>query len=463
MTAQHISPSFAFTARCRLLDRPGNLGLLTSEIGRLGGGMGAIDIVRVEGHNVVRDITINAASAEHIEELVAGIRALPDVELLEYSDRVFLAHLGGKISVVSKHPIKTRDDLSMVYTPGVGRVCVAIAEDPHRVRNLTIKRNTVAIVSDGTAVLGLGDIGPEAALPVLEGKAQLFKEFGDVDAFPIALDTKDVDEIVNTIVNIAPVFGGINLEDISAPRCFEIEKRLTERLPIPIFHDDQHGTAVVVVAALLNALRVTGRNLADIRIVQLGIGAAGTAIAKLLVAAGATDIVGVDRNGALNRTMDGLSPAHQWFADVANKRNVTGSLQDALKGADVFIGTSSGGALTIDDIDLMNDQPIVFALANPEPEINPLSIAEKCAVVATGRSDFPNQINNHLCFPGFFRGLLDSGATKITDDMKLAAARAIADIVTDDELHREYIVPSAFNRDVAHAVATAVNESAKQH
>jgi malate dehydrogenase (oxaloacetate-decarboxylating) len=462
MTVQHSSASFAFTARCKLLDKPGTLGRLTSEIGRLGGNMGAIDIVRVDGRAVIRDITINAASAEHIEELVAGIRALPDVELIEYSDRVFLAHLGGKISVVSKMSIKTRDDLSMVYTPGVGRVCMAIAEDPTRVRNLTVKRNMVAIVSDGTAVLGLGDIGPEAAIPVLEGKAQLFKEFGGVDAFPIALDTKDVDEIVDTIVNIAPVFGGINLEDISAPRCFEIEARLQEKLDIPIFHDDQHGTAVVVTAALLNALRLTGRKIEDVRIVQLGIGAAGTAIAKLLVAAGARDIVGVDRQGVLHPSMTSLSPAHQWFADVANSRGVSGSLQDALVGADVFIGTSGPGLLTEADVDTMANDPIVFALANPNPEINPLSIAERCAVVATGRSDYPNQINNHLCFPGFFRGLLDSGATKITDEMKLAAAHAIANIVIDDELHREYIVPSAFNREVAHAVATAVSESASK-
>jgi malate dehydrogenase (oxaloacetate-decarboxylating) len=458
--AQHQSASFAFTARCRLLDRPGTLGRLTSEIGRLGGNMGAIDIVRVEGRDVIRDITINAASAEHIEELVAGIRALPDVELLEYSDRVFLAHLGGKISVVSKMSIKTRDDLSMVYTPGVGRVCMAIAEDPTRVRNLTVKRNMVAIVSDGSAVLGFGNIGPQASIPVLEGKAQLFKEFGGVDAFPIALDTQDVDEIVDTIVNIAPIFGGINLEDISAPRCFEVEARLQEKLDIPIFHDDQHGTAVVVVAALLNALRLTKRKIEDVRIVQLGIGAAGTAIAKLLVVAGAKDIVGVDRAGAINSSMTDLSPAHQWFADVANTRNVSGSLQDALRGADIFIGTSGPGLLTEADVELMNDQPIVFALANPTPEINPLTVAERCAVVATGRSDYPNQINNHLCFPGFFRGLLDSGATKITDDMKLAAAHAIANIVLDEELHREYIVPSAFNRDVAPAVASAVNESA---
>lgn len=457
----HISASFAFTARCKLLDKPGTLGRLTSEIGRLGGNMGAIDIVRVDGRDVIRDITINAASTDHIEELVAGIRALPDVELLEYSDRVFLAHLGGKISINSKLAIKTRDDLSMVYTPGVGRVCMAIAEDPSRVRNLTIKRNCVAIISDGSAVLGFGNIGPEASIPVLEGKAQLFKEFGGVDAFPIALDTQDVDEIVQTIVNIAPIFGGINLEDISAPRCFEIEARLSKLLPIPIFHDDQHGTAVVVVAALLNALRLTGRNLAGVRIVQLGCGAAGTAIAKLLMVAGATDIVGVDRDGALHSSLPDLSPAHQWFADVANKRGVSGSLQDALVDADVFIGTSGAGLLTEADVDTMSKEPIVFALANPEPEINPLAIAERCAVVATGRSDYPNQINNHLCFPGFFRGLLDSGATNITEEMKLAAAHAIANIVQDDELHREYIVPSAFNRDVAHAVATAVSESSR--
>jgi malate dehydrogenase (oxaloacetate-decarboxylating) len=458
--ALHTSASFAFTARCRLLDEPGTLGRLTSLIGNLGGNIDAIDLVRKEDGAITRDLTILAASVDHVQELLDAIGELHGVDLVKYSDRTFLAHLGGKIEVVSKVPVKTRDELSMVYTPGVGRICQAIVRDPAEVRNLTIKRNTVAVVSDGSAVLGFGNIGPAASLPVLEGKAMLFKEFGDVDAFPIALDTQDVDEIVAAVKAIAPVFGGINLEDISAPRCFEVERRLAEDLDIPVFHDDQHGTAVVVIAALINALRLTGRDIADVRIVQLGCGAAGTAIAKLLVAAGAKDIVGVDRHGPLHSGMTDLDPGHRWFAENTNPRGVQGTLVDALGGADVFIGTSGAGLVKRSDVELMGEKPIVFALANPEPEILPNEIVDLCAVVATGRSDFPNQINNVLCFPGFFRGLLDANVRLVTDAMKLAAARAIAAVLTDEELHPEYIVPSTFNRSVASAVAEAVREEA---
>ena len=458
----HTSASFAFTARCRLTNRPGTLGRLTSEVGRLGGDLRAIDIVRVDHDAIVRDLTVLASSAEHAHHLVEAMDEIDGVELLEYSDRTFLAHLGGKISIVPKTPVKTRDDLSMVYTPGVARICTAIHDDPERARNLTIKRNTVAIVSDGSAVLGLGNIGPEAALPVLEGKSMLFKEFGEVDAFPIALATQNVDEIVATVRAIAPVFGGINIEDISAPRCFEVEARLAESLDIPVFHDDQHGTAVVVTAALLNALRVTGRDLATARIVVLGCGAAGTAVTRLLLAAGAVDIVGCDRNGILHPDDETLTDAHRRFAAVTNPRRIRGALIEALIDADVFIGTSGPGLLHRDDVKLMAKAPIVFALANPEPEIVPEEIEDITGVVATGRSDYSNQINNVLCFPGFFRGLLDSGARQVTEGMKLAAARAISAIVDDSQLHPEYIIPSVFNRAVAPAVAAAVREEAER-
>jgi malate dehydrogenase (oxaloacetate-decarboxylating) len=384
------------------------------------------------------------------------------VTVLKYSDRTFLAHLGGKIEIVPKIPLKTRDDLSMVYTPGVARICEAIAADRSKVRNLTIKRNTVAIVTDGTAVLGLGDLGPEAALPVIEGKSMLFKEFAGVDAFPICLATKDVDEIVQTVVRIAPVFGGVNLEDISAPRCFEVERRLIERLDIPVFHDDQHGTAVVVLAALLNALKVVGKELGDVRVVVLGTGAAGTACTKLLLAAGVRDIIGVDRRGILQAEASQQNAEKRWYAENTNPRNVRGSIADALVGADVFLGTSAKGLVTRDMVATMAGKPVVFALANPDPEITPTEVEGIVAVMATGRSDFPNQINNVLCFPGFFRGLLDSGAHVVTDGMKLAAARAIADIVAQEGLlHPDYVIPSVFNREVARAVAAAVAAEAR--
>jgi malate dehydrogenase (oxaloacetate-decarboxylating) len=457
---QHPSASFAFTARCRIVNRPGMLGQLTSAIGGVGGDIRALDIVRVEGNGIVRDITVLAADADHAQKLIQRMSAVPGVEVLEYSDRTFLAHLGGKIEVTPKLSIRTRDDLSMVYTPGVARICMAIAEDPRRVRNLTIKRNAVAIVTDGSAVLGLGNIGPDAAIPVMEGKSMLFKEFGSVDAFPICLATQDVDAIVETVVNIAPIFGGINLEDIAAPRCFEVERRLTELLDIPVFHDDQHGTAIVVTAALINALKIVGKRLEDVRVVCLGVGAAGTAVSRLLITAGVGNIIGVDRDGILTEGAPDLSTAQQSYAAVTNRERLTGGLREALSGADVFIGTSVGGALDADLVRLMAISPIVFALANPEPEVQPEAIEQLAAVIATGRSDYPNQINNVLCFPGFFRGLLDSGAAQITDGMKLAAAHAIAGVVGDG-LHPEYIIPSVFNREVAPAVAAAVSAEAR--
>ena len=462
MTLPHPSSSFAFTARVRLLNVPGMLGRLTTEIGRLGGDMRAIDMVRVERNSITRDVTVHAADAEHAESIVEALHHLDGIEVLEYSDRTFLAHLGGKIAITPKQAIKTRDDLSMVYTPGVARVCAAIAEDHERARALTIKRNCVAIVTDGSAVLGMGNIGPEASLPVMEGKAMLFKEFGGVDAFPICLATQVEDEIVETVQRIAPVFGGIALEDIAAPRCFAVEGRLRATLDIPVFHDDQHGTAITVVAALVNALRVVSKNIEDVRIVVLGVGAAGTACTRLMLQAGARDIVGVDRDGALYRGGSNVrGAAHRWYAAHTNPRLVRGSLDDAITGADVFVGTSSGGVLTRDQVRTMRELPIVFALANPEPEIRPEAIEDVAAVIATGRSDYPNQINNVLAFPGFFRGLLDSGVRRVTDGMKLAAARAIADIV-GDALHPEHIVPSVFNRAVAPAVAAAVRAEASR-
>ena len=437
------------------------LGQLTSAIGSVGGDIRALDIVRVAGGGIVRDITVLAADADHAQRLIQEMSSVPGVEVLEYSDRTFLAHLGGKIEVAPRQAIRTRDDLSMVYTPGVARICLAIVEDPRRVRNLTIKRNSVAIVSDGSAVLGLGNIGPEAAIPVMEGKSMLFKEFGNVDAFPICLATQDVDAIVNTVVNIAPIFGGINLEDIAAPRCFEVERRLTELLDIPVFHDDQHGTAIVVTAALINALKIVGKPLAEARVVSLGVGAAGTAVSQLLLAAGVGHIVGVDRIGILSEDMPGLSPSQRAYASITNREHLTGGLREALIGADVFIGTSVAGALDPELVPLMAADPIVFALANPAPEVQPEAIESVAAVIATGRSDYPNQINNVLCFPGFFRGLLDCGAGQITDGMKLAAAHAIAGVVGED-LQAEYIIPSVFNRDVAPAVAAAVSEEARR-
>jgi malate dehydrogenase (oxaloacetate-decarboxylating) len=418
--------------------------------------------VRVERGTKIRDVTVEAGDAEHMQRIADAVHEIPGVEVVNVSDRTFLMHLGGKIEIALKSPLKTRDDLSMAYTPGVARVSSAIAADPAKVWNLTIKQNTVAVVSDGTAVLGLGDIGPEGALPVMEGKAMLFKEFGGVDAFPLCLATKDSDEIVATVKAIAPVFGGINLEDISAPRCFEIEDRLKAELDIPVFHDDQHGTAVVVVAALHNALEVVGKRIEDLRVVVTGVGAAGVAVTKMLLAAGVPDVIGCDREGVVHRGRPGLSAVKAAFAELTNPRGLTGTADEALAGADVFIGLSQPGAVSVEGIRSMADGAIVFAMANPTPEVLPEEIEGLAAVIGTGRSDYPNQINNVLAFPGIFRGALDVRATAITEEMKLAAAQAIASVVKPDELEPDYVIPSVFNRDVAPAVADAVAWAAEE-
>jgi malate dehydrogenase (oxaloacetate-decarboxylating) len=458
----HPSASFSATIRVRIPDLPGAFARLASAIGEAGGSLGAIDLVRVERSTKVRDVNVLADDDSHLEAIVAAVRAVPGIEVVNVSDRVFLAHLGGKLEVTPRSPLKTRDDLSIVYTPGVARVSRAIADDPEKVWNLTIKRNTVAVVTDGTAVLGLGDIGPEGALPVMEGKAVLFKEFAGVDAFPICLDTKDPDEIVRAVQAISPAFGGINLEDISAPRCFEIERRLRESLDIPVFHDDQHGTAIVVLAALLNALRVVGKRLEDVRIVTTGCGAAGMAVTRTLLHAGATWIVGCDEGGALYRGREGLNPAKLDYAESTNPENLRGTADELLEGADVFIGLSVPGAITAAGVRRMAPRAIVFAMANPDPEVDPEAIEADAEVIATGRSDYPNQINNVLAFPGVFRGALDVRARTIDEEMEVAAARAIAATIADDELAADYIVPSVFNRTVAPAVAAAVAQAAER-
>ena len=457
----HLSASFSATIRVRLDDRPGAFAELAQAIGDAGGSLDAIDLVRVEPGRKVRDVTVFAQDAGHVERIGAAVRAVRGVEVEHVSDRTFLLHLGGKIEVTAKAPLKTRDDLSMAYTPGVARICDAIAKDPDSVWNLTIKRNTVAVVTDGTAVLGLGDVGPEASLPVMEGKAMLFKEFGGIDAFPIALQTKDMDAIVAAVEAISPVFGGINLEDISAPRCFEIEDRLRASLDIPVFHDDQHGTAIVVLAAFLNALRVVGKRAEDVKVAVTGVGAAGVAVTRILQAAGVRRIVGCDRKGVLHRGRPDLDGVKARYADETNPDGEQGTADDALRGADVYLGLSTPGAVSVAGIRSMAPDAIVFAMANPTPEVMPEDIAGLATVIATGRSDYPNQINNVLAFPGVFRGALDVRASAITEEMKLAAGRAIAAVVKDDELGPEYIVPSVFNRDVVPAVAAAVAQAAE--
>lgn len=453
--------SYSLTLRVKIHNKPGKLGEITTAIGRANGDIEGIDIVSVGKDFLIRDITVNAASETHDQEIVASLRDIDGIEVINVSDRTFLMHLGGKIEVVSKMPLKTRSDLSMAYTPGVARVCQAIQRDPEKRFNLTIKKNTVAIVSDGTAVLGLGDIGPAAAMPVMEGKAQLFKEFGGVDAFPICLNTKDPHEIVQTIKNISVAFGGINLEDISAPRCFEIEDRLKEELEIPVFHDDQHGTAVVVLAALINALKIVGKRMEDIKVVVNGVGAAGVACTKIVMAAGVTNVVGCDQSGALyaGRT-ENMNWVKDWYAQNTNAEREKGNVHDVIKGADVFLGLSAPGVIDANDLKNMATDPIVFAMANPVPEIMPEDAEGLATVMATGRSDYPNQINNVLCFPGIFRGALNCRASRINEAMKLAAAHAIADIIGNDELHPDYIIPSVFDRRVAEAVAAKVEVAA---
>lgn len=460
---EHINPSasYSMTLRLKIENHPGKLGEITTAIGRAGGDIGAIDIVSVGKNFLIRDITVNAASEAHDEKIIEAIRQIDGVEIINISDLTFLMHLGGKIEVNSKKPIKTRADLSMAYTPGVARISQAIYEDPEKVFTLTIKKNTVAVVSDGTAVLGLGDIGPEAAMPVMEGKCQLFKEFGGVDAFPICLKTKDPDEIVKTIKNISVAFGGINLEDISAPRCFEIEERLKEELDIPVFHDDQHGTAVVVLAALINALKIVGKKIEDIKIVVSGVGAAGVACTKILLEAGARNIIGCDQSGAIYEGRnENMNWVKEWYARNTNPNRDKGSIHDVIKEADVFLGLSVPGLLTREDLKKMAKDPIVFAMANPIPEIMPEQAEGLVAVMATGRSDYPNQINNVLCFPGIFRGALDCRASKINEEMKLSAAKAIASIISEDELNPDYIVPSVFDKRVVNKVAKEVVETA---
>ncbi|HET9654560.1 MAG TPA: NAD-dependent malic enzyme [Kineosporiaceae bacterium] len=454
------SPGYSITLRVEAPTTSGATAELSAAVGKAGGVLTALDVVESRYDGIVVDVTCNASDADHADAITEAVADLPKVRVRKVSDRTFLMHLGGKLEVVSKVQLRHRDDLSRAYTPGVARVCQAIAANPEDARRLTIKRNTVAVVTDGSAVLGLGNLGPAAALPVMEGKAALFKRFADVDAWPVCLDTQDTDEIVRIVQAIAPVYGGINLEDIAAPRCFEIEARLRDLLDIPVFHDDQHGTAIVVLAALTNALRVVGKSLDQVRIVVSGAGAAGQAIIRLLLGQGASDVIAFDSRGAVHGGRVGLDPFKSWIAANTNAAGFTGTLQEGLAGADVFIGVSAPNLLTGADVATMNENGIVLALANPDPEVDPLEAQQHVAVVGTGRSDFPNQINNVLAFPGFFRGLLDAGARDITDAMMVAAATAIADVVRPDELNANYVVPSVFDPTVAPAVAAAVKAAA---
>ncbi len=455
------SASYAITVRLYAVPAPEVVGNLATAVGRAGGLVTAIDVSESRADRVTVDVTCSARDGAHAEELVEALRAVDGVTVHRVSDRTFLLHLGGKIAVEPKVALRTRDDLSMAYTPGVGRVSMALAERPEDVSKLTIKGNSVAVVTDGSAVLGLGNIGPGAALPVMEGKAALFKRFGNIDAWPICLDTQDADEIVSVVRAIAPGFGGINLEDISAPRCFEIERRLRAELDIPVFHDDQHGTAIVVLAALQNALRCVDKSLSSARIAVSGGGAAGTAIVTLLLAAGVGSVLVWDREGILSPTDPALSPAKKRLAEQTNPAGVTGDLHDAVRGADVFIGVSAPNVLDAAWIKDMAERPVVFALANPDPEVDVAEAQQYAAVLATGRSDYPNQINNVLAFPGVFRGLLDARASQVSISMLLAAADAIARCVSDEELNAAFIVPSVFDADVHKAVASAVSAAAQ--
>ena len=461
------SAQFSVTLRVEIDHRPGMLGKVASAIGDAGGTIGSVDLVSLEGGHTLRDITVDTSGDEHGLAIAAAVDAVDGATVIDSTDRTLRMHVGGKIEQRNKYPLRTRDDLSMAYTPGVARVCMAIHADRDKAFQYTIKRNTVAVVSDGSAVLGLGDIGPEAAMPVMEGKCMLFKEFAGVDAFPICLSTKDPDAIVATVEAIAPGFGGINLEDISAPRCFEIEERLRASLDIPVFHDDQHGTAVVVLAALLNAVKLTGRRLEDLHVLIVGLGAAGVAVAKILLSAGVTRIIGCDSRGALHTEradyLDGsMPPVKRWFAEATNPERRAGKPTEVIEGADLFVGLSGPGTMPAEALARMSDDAMVFAMANPTPEVTPEEAAPYARIIATGRSDYPNQINNVLCFPGIFRGALDVRARDITEEMKMAAARGIAEIVADDELREDYIVPSVFNRSVADAVADAVAAQAKE-
>lgn len=453
------SPGYGITIRVEGSPESNPVALATTVITGAGATITALDVVESHLERVVIDITCDTIDANHADEITAAISKNTSLTVRKVSDRTFLLHLGGKIEIQSKVPLKTRDDLSRAYTPGVARICQAIVADPADARRLTIKRNTVAVVTDGSAVLGLGNIGPAAALPVMEGKAALFKRFADVDAWPVCLDTQDVDEIVRTVQLIAPVYGGINLEDISAPRCFEVERRLRELLDIPVFHDDQHGTAIVVLAALRNSLKLVKKDLGSVKIVLSGVGAAGNAIARLLTLNGANNIIGFNHQGVIHKGMNSEDIMQQWFIDNSNPQNFTGVISDAMNGADVFIGVSAPNVLTEADVASMAAGSIVFALANPDPEIDPAIARKYASVVATGRSDQPNQINNVLAFPGIFRGLLDANAHKISDAMLVAAAEAIADCVSPEQLNTSFIVPSVFDTNVVKAVAAAVKKS----
>ena len=453
------SPGYGITIRVEGSPELQPVALITTTITNAGATITALDVVESLLEKVVIDVTCDTIDADHAQEIHDALSAHDGLTVRKVSDRTFLLHLGGKIEVTSKVPLKTRDDLSRAYTPGVARISQAIVDDPSDVRRLTMKRNTVAVVTDGSAVLGLGNIGPAAALPVMEGKAALFKRFANVDAWPVCLDTQDVDEIVRTVQLIAPVYGGINLEDISAPRCFEVERRLRELLDIPVFHDDQHGTAIVVLAALRNALKLVKKDMSKVRIIMSGAGAAGTAIARLLVLSGATNIIAFDKDGVISKDSPSEDPMRDWFIEHSNKDNFKGNIHEALSGADIFIGVSAPNVLKEADIASMAAGSIVFALANPDPEIDPVIARKYAAVVATGRSDHPNQINNVLAFPGIFRGLLDANAHKITDKLLVAAAVAIADCVSPSQLNTSFIVPSVFDPNVVTQVAAAVKKS----
>lgn len=456
MPALTPNPSFSLTMRIEIPQQPGMLARILQAIAEVGGDLGHINLIKHSRDVIVRDINVAAASTEHAEAIVTAVREQTHCNILEVFDRTFNLHQGGKITVTSKIPLQGQDDLAMAYTPGVGRICTAIAQEPDQVHKLTVKGHMVAIVTDGSAVLGLGNLGPAAALPVMEGKAMLFQEFGGLDAFPICLDTQDVDEIIQTVKHIAPVFGGVNLEDISAPRCFEIEARLKQELDIPIFHDDQHGTAIVSLAALFNALKLVNKKLADVRIVINGAGAAGVAIARLLRQAGVTDILLCDSKGIISLDREDLTPGKKEFAVKQS-----GTLADAMVNADVFLGVSAPQVVTVEMVKSMAPDPIVFAMANPIPEIQPELVRDIVAVMATGRSDYPNQINNVLAFPGVFKGALSCRAKALTTEMFLQAAEAIAELVTPAELKPDFIVPSVFDRRVAPAVAAAVEHCAR--
>jgi malate dehydrogenase (oxaloacetate-decarboxylating) len=464
-----VSAQYSVTIRVELDARQEPLGRLTAAIAEAGGQLQGVDLVPGAGGEGkrVREFTIDARDQEHWEQILRAIGSTRGAKVLDYVDRTLQMHRGGKIEQRNKYPLKTRDDLSMAYTPGVARVCQDIHADRAKAFQYTIKKNTVAVVSDGSAVLGLGNIGPEAAMPVMEGKAMLFKEFAGVDAFPICLDTQESEEIVRAVELLAPTFGGINLEDIAAPRCFEIEERLKESLDIPVFHDDQHGTAVVVMAALFNALKIAGKRIEDLRVLVVGLGAAGVAVTKMMLESGVSHVVGCDRRGALSAGrpdyQDGeMSPIKRWYAENSNPGRLEGQPADVIEGMDLFVGLSGPGIIGAKDLAKMNGDAIVFAMANPNPEVMPEDAEPHVRIMATGRSDYPNQINNVLCFPGIFRGALDAGAPKITEEMKLAAAKGIAEVVTEQDLSEDYIIPSVFNRDVAPAVAEAVVEEARR-